>query len=110
MKFAYFYYKNLVKVDLIILQQRKCGLNASNLTSIQSFPLLGEVVLLKFISTLQKEHESCNEESFVSNINSVALKTKELLRYHCGYHGNIVTIATGKLGYASSPNEALCQI
>ena len=57
------------------------------------FSLLGELVLLKLISTLQKE-QSCNEESFVSNINSVALKTEELLSYHCGYHGNIVTIAT----------------
>ena len=29
----------------------------------------------------------------MSNVNSVALKTKELLRYHCGYHSNTVTIA-----------------
>ena len=26
---------------------------------------------------------------------SIGLKTKELLRYHCSYHGNLVTIATG---------------
>ena len=30
----------------------------------------------------------------MSNVNSIPLKTKGLLRYHCGYHGNIVTIAT----------------
>ena len=36
----------------------------------------------------------------MSNMNLIALKTKELLRYHCGYHGNIVTSATGHLGDA----------
>ena len=38
---------------------KKMWINTSNLTSTQSFPLLGEVVLLKFISTL-KEERSCN--------------------------------------------------
>ena len=59
MKFTHFHHKNLVKVDLIIFQQRKYILNAYNLTSAQSFPLLGEVVLLKFNSTLQGER-SCD--------------------------------------------------
>ena len=27
-------------------------------------------------------------------MDSIQLKTKELLTYHCGYHGNLVTIAT----------------
>ena len=27
------------------------------------------------------------------NVDSIWLKTKELLTYHCGYHGNLVTIA-----------------
>ena len=27
------------------------------------------------------------------NINSIHLKTKELLRYHCGFHGNLVAVA-----------------
>ena len=27
------------------------------------------------------------------NINSIHLKTKELLRYYCSFHGNLVTVA-----------------
>ena len=46
-------------------------------------------------------------------MNSTSLKTKELLRYHCGSYGNtvaIVAIATGYLGDAYFPNETLSQI
>ena len=46
----------------------------------------------------------------MSHMSLILLKTKELLRYHCGYHGNIITIATGYLGDAYFPSEALCQI
>ena len=31
-------------------------------------------------------------------MNSISLKTKELLRYYCGYLGNLDTIATGFVG------------
>ena len=48
--------------------------------------------------------------SFMPNINSITIKTKELLRYHCGYHGKIVTIATGHSGDAYFLNEDLRQI
>ena len=27
------------------------------------------------------------------NIHSIDLKTKELLRYHCSFHGNLVAVA-----------------
>ena len=27
------------------------------------------------------------------NINSIHLKKKELLRYHCSFHGNVVAVA-----------------
>ena len=30
----------------------------------------------------------------IPNMDSIQLKTKELLMYHCGYYGNLVTIAT----------------
>ena len=29
-----------------------------------------------------------------ADLKSIQLKTKELLTCHCGYHGNLVTIAT----------------
>ena len=37
-------------------------------------------------------------------------KTKELLTYYCGYHGNLVTIATRYVADAYCPKEPLCQI
>ena len=33
------------------------------------------------------------------NMNSIRLKTKELLRYHCSFHGNLVAVAVA-LKYA----------
>ena len=27
------------------------------------------------------------------NMNAIHLKTKELLRYHCSFHGNLVAVA-----------------
>ena len=30
----------------------------------------------------------------MSHMDSIRLKTKELLTYYCGYHGNLGTIAT----------------
>ena len=44
------------------------------------------------------------------NINLIMLKTKELLSYHCGYHSNIVTIATEYVADAYYRKVALCQI
>ena len=44
------------------------------------------------------------------NIKSIQLETKELLTYFCGYHGNLVTIATRYVADAYCPKEAPCQI
>ena len=41
---------------------------------------------------------------------SIALKTNELLTYHCGCHGNLVTIATRYMADACCLEEAPCQI
>ena len=41
-------------------------------------------------------------------MNLVPLKTNELLIYHCGCHGNIVTIATKYVADAYYPKVALC--
>ena len=43
----------------------------------------------------------------MSNMNLIPVKTKELLRYHCGCHGNIVTIVTDYVADAYNPKEAL---
>ena len=43
-------------------------------------------------------------------ISSIGLKTNELLTYHCGCHGNSVTIATRYVANAYCPKEAVCQI
>ena len=43
------------------------------------------------------------------NMNTIQLKTKELLTYYCGCHGNLVTIATRCVADAycgkESPNQ-----
>ena len=44
------------------------------------------------------------------NVDSLWLKTKELLTHHCGCHGNLVTIATMYVADAYHPEEAPCQI
>ena len=51
----------------------------------------------------------CPTESFFANMNSVQLKTKDLLRFHSGYHGDQVSIATRWLLYqeTSIPNMKL---
>ena len=36
----------------------------------------------------------CPTESLLANMNSIQLKTKDLLRFHSGYHGDQVSIAT----------------
>ena len=41
---------------------------------------------------------------------SIGLKTNESLTYHCGCHGNLVTIATRYVADAYCPKEAPCQI
>ena len=46
----------------------------------------------------------------MSNIQSIKLKTKELLTYLCGYHGNLVIIATRYVADAYCPKEAPRQI
>ena len=33
-----------------------------------------------------------SQESLIPNMNSIHLKTKELLRYHCSCHGNLVAM------------------
>ena len=40
-------------------------------------------------------------------MNLIPLKTKERLRYHSGYYGSIVTIATGTLVTPNAPTK-LC--
>ena len=39
------------------------------------------------------------------NMESIQLKIKELLTYHCGCHGNLVIIATRYVADAYLPNE-----
>ena len=34
-----------------------------------------------------------SHESVMPNMDSVHLKTKELLMYHCSFHGNLVAVA-----------------
>ena len=43
-------------------------------------------------------------------MDSIRLKTKELLMYHCGCYGNLVTIATLYVADAYRPKEPLYQI
>ena len=43
-------------------------------------------------------------------MNSILLKTNELLSFHCGCYGNMVTIAAVYVADAFYPKEALCQI
>ena len=44
------------------------------------------------------------------NVDSIWLKTKELLTYHYGCHSNQVTIATKYVTNVYCPKEALYQI
>ena len=46
----------------------------------------------------------------MANVISIGRKTKEFLTYHCGCHGNLVTIATRYVADAYCPKEAQCQI
>ena len=46
----------------------------------------------------------------MANMNSIPLMTKELLKYHCGCYGNIVTTATGYFADVYLFKEALYQI
>ena len=43
----------------------------------------------------------------MANMISIGLKTNELLTYHCGCHGNLVTIATRYVANAYCLLEAL---
>ena len=43
------------------------------------------------------------------NIILIGLKTKELLRQNCSYHGNLVTMATKYVANAYYPKETLYQ-
>ena len=42
-------------------------------------------------------------------MDSIQLKIKELLTYHCGCHGNLVTIAMRYVADAYRPKEPLYQ-
>ena len=44
------------------------------------------------------------------NMDLIRLKTKELLTYYCGYHVNLVTIATRYVADAYCPKEPPYQI
>ena len=44
----------------------------------------------------------------MANIISIRVKTKELLRHHCSYHGNLVTISIRYVANAYCPKEVLC--
>ena len=46
----------------------------------------------------------------IPNIDSIRPKTKELLSYYCGCHGNLVTIATRYVADAFCPKEPPYQI
>ena len=39
-------------------------------------------------------------------MDSIGLKTKELLTYYCGYHGNLVTIAMRYVADSYCPKES----
>ena len=39
---------------------------------------------------------------------SIGHAINELLTYHCGFHGSLVTIETRYVADAYCPNEALC--
>ena len=41
----------------------------------------------------------------IANMNSIQLKIKELLMYHCGCHGNLVIIAMKYAADVYCPNE-----
>ena len=41
----------------------------------------------------------------MSNMNSIHLKTKDLLRYHCSCHGNVVAVAMKYTADAYWPKE-----
>ena len=43
-------------------------------------------------------------------MNSIQPKTKELVKFHSGCHGNPVTIAMGYLADAYRPNENLIRL
>ena len=51
-----------------------------------------------------------SQRTSMPNMDSIRLKTKELLMYHCGCYGNLVTIATLYVADAYHPKEPLCQI
>ena len=44
------------------------------------------------------------------NVNSIELKTKELLTYHYGCHSNLVTIVTSYVTDAYHPKKGSYQI
>ena len=46
----------------------------------------------------------------VLNVDSIQLETKELLTYHCGCHGKLVTKATRYVADAYRPKEPSYQI
>ena len=43
----------------------------------------------------------------MANTISIGLKTKKLLRHHCIYHGNLVTISTRYVANVCCPKEDL---
>ena len=47
---------------------------------------------------------------FIPNVDSIQLKTKKLLTYHYGCHGNLVTIATRYEADTYCPNESPYQM
>ena len=44
------------------------------------------------------------------NMNLIHLKTNELLRYYCSFHGNIVAVAMKSAADSYCLMEAYCQI
>ena len=46
----------------------------------------------------------------IPNVNSIKYEVKELLTYHCGCHGNLVTIAMRYVADAYHPKEPPYQI
>ena len=50
---------------------------------------------------------SPKESPYIQNMDSIRLKTKELFRFHCGCHGNEVTIA---MRYVADAKETPYQI
>ena len=63
------------------------------------FPLSSGIGVFQLANQNPLDHQVAFQERAAPNMNLIQLKTKELLRCHCGWYGNQVSIA---VRYASS--------